>query len=402
MHTQKLLESRKVFIVAAKRTPFGAFGGKLTNVSATQLAVHSSRAAITAAGIQPQHINSVIFGNVAQTSGDAAYLARHVGLKSGVPISAPALTINRLCGSGFQAVINASQEILLDESSVVLCGGTENMSQAPYAVRSIRFENPKLGKGPVFEDTLWQALTDSHINTPMGITAENLADQYGITRQECDEFALQSQKNWANANANKHFASEIEPIEVKLKKPIIVDTDEHPRPDTKIEDLTSLKPVFKENGRVTAGNASGISDGSASLILASGEAVKNLGLKPLARIVSWSYVGVEPSIMGIGPVQAIQNSLNRASLKLSDMDLIEVNEAFASQSVAVAKGLGIDPKILNRSGGAIALGHPLGASGARITTHLVHEMKRTNKKYSVGSACIGGGQGIAIILENSN
>jgi acetyl-CoA acyltransferase 2 len=393
--------SRAVFIVAAKRTPFGTFGGKLKGLTATEMAKVASVAALKAGGVDPKLVQSVIIGNVAQTSTDAPYIARHVGLKSGVPDSSIALTVNRLCGSGFQSIINGAQEIKLGESDVVLTGGTESMSQAPYAVRDARFGSP-LGKDLKMEDTLWASLTDSHIKTPMAITGENLAEKYGISRQECDQFALLSQQRWAEANKNGYFNEELVPMEVKGKKGMeSFATDEHPR-ETTLEKLGKLPPVFKENGVVSAGNASGICDGAGAVVLASEEAVNQHNLKPLARVAGYSVSGVDPSIMGIGPAPAIRKLLANASMKLDEIDLVEVNEAFAAQFLSVAKELNLDMSKSNVHGGAIALGHPLGASGSRITAHLVHEMKRRNVKWSIGSACIGGGQGIALLLENMN
>lgn len=322
---------------------------------------------------------------------------------AGLPVKTPALTINRLCGSGFQSVINAAQEILTGEAEIVLAGGTESMSQAPYALRGVR-TGTRYGVDLKLEDTLANALVDSYpTKTPMGITAENLGKQYGITRQDCDEYALLSQQRWTEASKEHGFSAETTPVEVKIKKKTeSFVTDEHPRPQTTVESLAKLPSVFiKETGLVTAGNASGISDGAASLIVASEAAVKKHGLKPLAKILSWNYIGVEPSIMGIGPAPAIRSALSRAKLSLKDMDLIEVNEAFAAQVLAVAKELKLDPAQINENGGAIALGHPLGASGARILAHLSHALQRTKKKYAIGSACIGGGQGIALVLERT-
>lgn len=388
-----------IFIVGAKRTAFGAFGGKLAHLTATEL---GGIASVAARQQLPKGttIDSVIYGNVLQTSSDAAYLSRHVGHRAGLDISSPALTINRLCGSGFQSIINGAQEIMLNEAHVVLAGGTESMSQAPYAVRGIR-SGTRFGFDQKMEDTLSHALTDQFPKvTPMGITAENLATKYGITRKDVDEYALSSQQRWAAAQKEERFKNEIVPISIKTRKGTeSFEIDESPRPTT-IESLNKLKPVFiKDSGVVTAGNASGISDGAASVIVASGDAVKKYGMTPLAKVLSWHYVGVEPSIMGIGPVPAIKGALKRAGLALSDMSLVEVNEAFAAQYLAVEKELGLDRSITNTNGGAIALGHPLGASGARIMAHLVYELHRTGGKYAVGSACIGGGQGIAMVIE---
>lgn len=388
-----------VFIVAAKRTAFGTFGGKLKDVSANRLQEVVAKAALDASKVNPELVGSLVFGNVLQTCSDAIYMARHVGLKCGVPLDVPALTVNRLCGSGFQAVINAAQEIILGESNIALVGGTESMTQAPYMVRNIRF-GTRLGMDLQLEDMLWAGLTDSYTKMPMAITAENLAEQYGITREDCDRYALQSQTRWAKAQANGAFKAEITPLEVKGKKgPEVFEIDEHPKPQTTPEVLAKLAPVFKKGGTVTAGNASGICDGAAALVLANEAAITKYNLTPLARLVSYGIAGCDPKIMGIGPVPAGKAALKAAGKDLKDMDICEVNEAFAPQYLAVEKELGLDPEITNMNGGAIALGHPLAASGARITTHLTHELIRQNKKFAFGSACIGGGQGIAIILE---
>jgi len=394
---------QKIFVVGAKRTPFGAFGGKLKQFTGTDLAVHASKAAIAQAGIKPEVIGETFMGSVLASSLDSAYLARHTALKSGVPICAPSLSLNRLCGSGFESVCQGAEAILLGRSSVTLCGGTENMSQAPMVIDGLTARwGAALGKGMKAEDSLWAGLTDSHVKLPMGLTAEKLGAQYGITRQQCDEFGLRSQQLWQKANTAKVFDSEIAPMEVKGKKgPEFVTSDEHPRA-AKIEDLTKLKPVFKEDGLVTAGTASGICDGAAVLVVAGEEAVKKHGLKPISRVVAWHRVGCEPSIMGIGPVEAIRGALKTANLTLKDIDLIEINEAFAAQYLACEKELGLDRDKCNVNGGAIALGHPLGASGARILAHLSHELNRTGKRYAIGAACIGGGQGIAVILENAS
>ncbi|KAF3695582.1 3-ketoacyl-CoA thiolase, mitochondrial [Channa argus] len=389
----------RVFIVAGKRTPFGTYGGVLKDHSATDLAEHAAKAALAAGGVAPELINSVIFGNVMQSSADAPYIARHVGLRCGVPIPVPALTVNRLCGSGFQSIINGAHEICLKESEVVLCGGSESMSQAPYAVRNIRF-GTKFGADLKLEDTLWAGLTDLHVKIPMGITAENLAEKYQINRENCDNYAYQTQQRWKAAQEAGYYTAEIAPIEVKGKKgKVSMTQDEHPRPQTTLEQMAKLPPVFKKGGTVTAANASGVSDGAAALVIASEDALNEHKLTPLARIVAYHVSGCDPSIMGIGPVPAITGALKKAGLTINDMDLVEVNEAFAPQYLAVAKSLGLDPEKSNVNGGAIAIGHPLGASGARITAHLAHELRRRGGKYAVGSACIGGGQGIAIMAE---
>lgn len=388
-----------VFIVGAKRTAFGAFGGKFLKYSANELGALAAAAALSHGRVKPEQVDSVVWGNVQQTSLDAPYMARHLALKAGVPITVPALTLNRLCGSGFQSVVSAAQEIRVGDANIVLAGGGENMSQAPFSMFHTRF-GTTFGKDPPFVDTLWHCLTDPHIKTPMAITAENLGEKYNISRAECDAFALRSQQLWAKANEAGVFKNEIEPVEVKVKRSTEqFGVDEHPRPKTTAESLGKLPPVFKKDGVVTAGNASGICDGAGAIVVASENAVKEHSLKPLARLVSYGIAGVDPSIMGIGPVPAIKIALERASLSLNDIDLVEVNEAFAVQALAVQKDLGIDDDKFNLNGGAIALGHPLAASGSRITAHLVHELQRTGKKYAVGSACIGGGQGIALILE---
>ncbi len=393
--------SRPIYLVAAKRTPFGSFGGSFKGMTATDLQVVAAKAAFEAGKIDPASIDHVIIGNVAQTSADAIYMARHVGLRSGVPQSVPALTVNRLCGSGFQSVINGAQEILLGDAEMVLTGGTENMSQAPHATRGLRW-GTRLGKNPELEDTLWSSLTDSFAGCAMGMTAENLAAQNGITREQCDAYALRSHHAWAAAKAGGYFDAEMAPVTVTSRRgDKIIDTDEHPRADASLEGMAKLRASFSKTGVVTAGNASGICDGAGAIILASEEAVKRHNLTPLARLVQWQVTGVDPTIMGIGPVPAIRGALARAGLGLSDMDLIEINEAFAPQYLACEKQLELDRSKVNVNGGAISLGHPLAASGARITSHLAHELRRRGGKYAVGSACIGGGQGIALILKRA-
>jgi acetyl-CoA acyltransferase 2 len=394
---------KAVYVVGAKRTPFGAFGGKLKQFTATDLAVLSSKAALAQAKLSPDKIDETFMGNVIGSSLDYAYLSRHVALKSGVPVPAPSLTVNRLCGSGFETTCLGVEAIEQGRSSIALCGGTENMSQAPMVLDglSTRF-GTALGKGIKAEDQLWAGLTDSYAKIPMGLTAEKLGAQYGITRDQCDEFSLRSQSTYVDAAKHGIFNTEITEVEVKGKKGLEkMHADEHPRATT-LDSLKKLKPVFKEDGLVTAGSASGICDGAASLVIASEAATRANNLTPLARVVAWSRVGCDPSIMGIGPVDAIRNALKAANLSLKDMDLIEINEAFAAQFLACEKALDLDRSKCNRNGGAIAMGHPLGASGARILTHLTHELNRTKSKYAIGAACIGGGQGIAVILENAN
>ena len=391
--------SREIWIVAAKRTAFGAFTGALKDLTATDLAVEASKAAMHAGGISPEKIDTVIFGNVQQTSKDAIYLARHVGLRSGVPVPVPAVTVNRLCGSGFESIVQGAQQILTGEAEVALVGGTESMSQAPHVIYGARSGLP-FGKPGGLSDSLWDSLTDSFTGLPMAMTAENLAEQYKISREACDEYALRSQKTWAAAAECGRFKEEIAPIELKSKKGAIQFTvDEHPRPTTTPETLAKLPPVFKKDGVVTAGNASGICDGAAALVICSKEAGEKNGWKPLAKLTQWGIAGCDPKIMGIGPVPAINKALDRVGMKIGAVDLVEVNEAFAAQYLAVEKALGLDRERTNVNGGAIALGHPLGASGARIVTHLVYELARRGGKTAIGSACIGGGQGIAVVLE---
>ncbi|GAA5949853.1 hypothetical protein JCM21900_004225 [Sporobolomyces salmonicolor] len=392
-----------VYIAAAKRTAFGAFGGSLKSFTASQLGGFAGKAALSELpeGIK---VDSVHFGQVLYSDPSAAYLARHVGHLSGLPVDVPALTVNRLCGSGFQTIINAAQEIKLGEAHVVLTGGSENMSLSPYTLSGESRFGSKYGIDLKLEDSLAAALTDRVPNaTPMGITAENLANKFGITREQCDEYALQSQKRWKEALDAGAFAAEITPISLPSKKkgadPITFAQDEHPRPQATKESLAKLPSVFAKGGVVSAGNASGICDGAAANIVVSEEALKRYGIKPLARVLSYHVVAVEPTIMGIGPVEAIRGALEKASLKMEDIDLFDVNEAFAAQWLSVQRELGLPNEKTNVFGGAIALGHPLAASGARITANLVHNLHRLNKRYAVGSACIGGGQGIAIVLE---
>lgn len=329
-------------------------------------------------------------------------MARHVGIQSDMKQDVPALNINRLCGSGFQSCVNVAQEIQLGEAAIGVAAGAESMSQAPMAVygHEVRW-GTKLGAPTEMKDTLWAGLTDSLYKMPMGITAENLADDYSISRSESDAFAMQSQERWAAAKAAGKFDDEIAPMELKSRKgPVVFDTDEHPRVTT-LDKMGKLPTTFKKDGVVTAASASGICDGAGALVLASEEAVKEHGLEPLCELVSWASVGVDPTRMGIGPVPAIKSALDKAGLQLSDIDLVEINEAFAPQIMACAKELGLDMAKTNTNGGAIALGHPLGASGSRITMHLAHAIKRGEAKAAIGSACIGGGQGIALVLREA-
>jgi acetyl-CoA acetyltransferase family protein len=393
--------TQDVVFLSATRTPLGAFGGSFKDLTATDLGVVAARAAIERAGITADLVDSVVFGNALQTSKDAIYLARHVGLRAGVPEHVPGLTVNRLCGSGFQSIVTGAMEILLGESEVVLCGGTESMSQAPHVVRGARWGDQRFGPaGAFYEDLLWEALTDPFAGCSMAMTAENLAERYGITREAVDAYALRSQQAAKQAMEEGCFRDEMVPVPVRTRKgELLVEQDEHPRPDTTAESLARLKPYFKEGGTVTAGNASGIGDGASALVIASAEWAAANGVEPIGRLVSWGLAGVEPKFMGIGPAPASRAALKNAGMELDEMDLVEVNEAFGSQYCAVEKELGLDRARTNVCGGAIALSHPLGATGARITTHLLHDLRRRGTRFGLGTACIGGGQGIAVVVE---
>ncbi len=389
-----------VVFLSAVRTPFGTFGGSLRDLSATDLGVIAATAAVERSGADPGSFDQVFFGNVIQTSTDAIYLARHVGLRAGLPIEVPAATVNRLCGSGFQAVIDGAAAILLGESKLCLAGGTESMSQAPHVVRGVRWGKLRLGPAAPFEDTLWEALVDPYCGCSMAETAENLAAEYEISRQEVDEYALRSQRLAKAAWDAGRFEQEVVPVTIERRGGTTeFRVDEHLRPDTTLEGLSELRPYFKRDGLVTAGNASGIGDGAGAMVVADADYAEGMGLDPLGRLLAWAVVGVPPRIMGLGPAPAARAALDRAGLSLGDMALIEVNEAFAPQYVAVEKELGLDRDIVNVDGGAIALTHPLAASGARITTHLLHELRRRGGGLGLGSACIGGGQGVAVIVE---
>jgi acetyl-CoA acyltransferase 2 len=390
-----------VVFLSAVRTPFGAFGGTLKDWSAIDLAAHAAKAAIERAGVAPQAFDHAVFGNALQTSADAIYFARHVALKAGLPVETPALTVNRLCGSGFEAVTQAAQQILLGESRCVLAGGGESMSQAPHVVRGARW-GIRLGPAAPLEDLLWESLRDPQCGFSMAETAENLADHYHISRAEVDEYAERSQRLAQKAWDECVFEDEVVAMPVKNPKTKQLEPwrrDEHMRPDTTKDGLAKLAPYFKKDGVVTAGNASGICDGAAALVVASEQFATEHGRAPLGRLVGWAVAGVEPKHMGIGPAPAIRKLLQRTSLKLDAVDLVEVNEAFAPQYVAVEKELGLDRSKVNVHGGAIAIGHPLAASGARITAHLLHALRQSGKTLGIGSACIGGGQGIAVLVE---
>ncbi len=395
-------ERESVVFLSAVRTPFGTFGGKLKGFSPVDLAVHASKAAIERAGITATDVDQTIFGNVLYTTNDSIYFARHVALKSGCRQETSALTLNRLCGSGFQAVVSGAQEIILGDAQICLVGGAESMSQAPHVTRGIRWGTP-LGKAPVMEDVLWEGLTDSYVGLGMAETAENLAERYKLDRGCVDEFALRSQQLSKAAWEEGVFDDEVVSIPIPNAKTGKIEeftTDEHMRPDTTAEKLAALKPAFRKGGVVTPGNASGIGDGAAAMVIASEQFASARGLKPLGRLVSWGVAGVDPAVMGIGPVPASKIALMRAGLSMDDMDLIEVNEAFAAQTCAVERELSLPRERLNVHGGAIALSHPLAASGARITAHLLHALRASGKRYGLGTACIGGGQGIALVVES--
>jgi acetyl-CoA acyltransferase 2 len=391
----------EIVFLSGVRTGFGSFGGALKDLSATDLGTVAARAAIKRAGIAAADVDHLVLGNAMQTSADGAYISRHVALRADCRIETPALTVNRLCGSGFESIVQGAQQILLGESRVVLAAGSESMSQAPHVLRGLRW-GVKLGQSPPLEDLLWQGLTDAHCGCPMGITAENLAVKYGISRQEVDGFALRSQRAAKSAWDAGWFAAELCPVPLPNRKTRQTEpwaADEHMRPETTPEGLAKLAPVFRKDGVVTAGNASGIADGAAACVVASRAFADERGLRPIGRLVSWGVAGVPPEIMGIGPAPAARQALARAGMTLAQMDRIEVNEAFAAQYLAVEKELGLDRGLTNAEGGATAIGHPLGASGTRITVHLLHTLRRIGKRFGLGSACIGGGQGIAVIVE---
>jgi acetyl-CoA acetyltransferase family protein len=386
---------KDIVIVAGKRTPMGEYGGALRDFTANELGSIAAKAAIAQSQFDPKEFDHAIFGNAMQTSADSIYGARHVALRAGLPIETPALTVNRLCGSGIQSIISAAQLIELGEARAVLAGGMESMSQAPHVIRGARW-GFRLGEGKM-EDSLMVSLMDSYCGCYMAVTAENLARKYDISREEQDQFALRSQKAAVAAWEAGRFKDEITPVEIKSRKGVeLFERDDHMRPDTTIEVLAKLKPAFSKDGFVTAGNASGIVDGGAAVVLTT---APNARVKPLGRIVSWGIAGVPPEIMGIGPVPAIKIALEKAGLKIADLDLIEINEAFAGQYLACERALEIDREKVNVNGGAIALGHPLGASGTRLTMTVLYELKRRKKKYGIASACIGGGQGIALLVE---
>jgi acetyl-CoA acetyltransferase family protein len=397
-----MLKPGDIAIVSGARTPFGRYCGKLKDFTAQELGAIAAKGAMERSGIKADEFDHVIFGNAQQTSGDALYGARHVGLRAGLPIATPALTVNRLCGSGMQAIVNAAQMIMTDEASVVLAGGMEAMSQAPFSIRGRDGFN--LAPGGKLEDSLMVALLDSYCGLYMANTAELYGSQHGITREMQDEFALRSQKCADDAYKAGRLQEELVPVPLKNSKGETtgesLTEDDHRRPQTTLEGLAKLKPAFGKNGTVTAGNASGIVDGGAAVVVTSLEYVRKRNMEPMGRIVSWGVAGVDPKIMGSGPVPATKLALQKGGMTLDHIDLIEVNEAFAAQYLAVEKELGLDREKVNVNGGAIALGHPLGATGARLVLTLLYELRRRKKKYGLATACIGGGQGIAMIVES--
>ena len=387
-----------VVILGGARTPMAEYVGAFRDVSALELGAHAARAALERTGTQADWVDHVVMGNALQTSGDAIYGARHVGLKAGVPVETPALTVNRLCGSGIQSVVSAAQMIRLGESRLALAGGMENMTQAPHVIRGAR-SGLRLGEGKL-EDSLMVALLDTHCGLYMAQTSDRLAREHGISREDMDAYALRSQRSAAAAVESGALGEEIVPVDVTVgRKTVRVERDDHLKPETTLEGLAALKPAFGKDGLVTAGNASGIVDGAAALVVASREEASRRGQKPLASIVAWAAAGVPPEIMGIGPVPASRKALAAAGLSLKDIDLVEVNEAFAGQYLAVEKELGLEREKTNVNGGAIALGHPLAATGTRLLLTLALELRRRGKRHGLATACIGGGQGIAMILK---
>jgi acetyl-CoA acetyltransferase family protein len=397
-----MLKPGDIAIVSGARTPFGRYCGKLKDYTAQELGAVAARGAIERAGLTPHDFDHVVFGNAQQTSGDALYGARHVGLRAGLPIETPALTVNRLCGSGMQSIVSAAQMIQTDEAKIVLAGGMESMSMAPFVIRGR--DGFTLAPGGKLEDSLMVALLDTYCGLYMANTAELYGEQQGITRQAQDELALRSQQCAEDAYKAGRLQEELVPVPLRDKKgeptSEMLTEDDHRRPQTTMEGLAKLRPAFGKNGTVTAGNASGIVDGGAAVVVMSLEEAGKRSLNPLGRIVNWGIAGVEPKLMGRGPVPATKLALQRAGLTLDYIDLIEVNEAFAAQYLAVEKELGLDREKVNVNGGAIALGHPLGATGTRLVITLLYELRRRKKKYGLATACIGGGQGIAMVVES--
>jgi len=388
----------EVFILSGQRTAIGDYGKSLKDVPPTRLAEIAIRAALAKSGVDATEIQHVVIGSVIHTEPRDAYLSRVAAVEAGIPAEAPALTVNRLCGSGLQAIVSAAQSIMLGDASLAVAGGAESMSRGGYLLPSARW-GARLGDGAVI-DMVVGALHDPFGHGHMGITAENVAERHGVTREQQDAFSVESHRRAAAAIAAGYFKEEITPVELPSRKgSSIFDTDEHPRADTSFESLAALRPAFKKDGTVTAGNASSLNDGAAALVLASGAEISRRGLKPMARIVAYGHAGVAPEVMGLGPIPASRNALRKAGLTVRDIDVIESNEAFAAQACAVAKELAFDPAKVNPNGGAVALGHPIGASGAIIAIKALYELHRTGGRYALVTMCIGGGQGIAMVLE---
>lgn len=390
---------KEVVIVSAVRTPIGSFGGKLKDVPAVRLGTVVAKEALQRANVKPEMVDEVIFGNVLQ-AGIGQNLARQVSVAVGIPLEVPSMTINKVCGSGLKTVELAAQAIMLGEADVILAGGAENMSMAPYILPSARW-GQRMGDGTIVDTMVHDGLTDIFNNYHMGITAENIAEQWNITRQEQDEFSVRSQNRAEEAIKSGRFKDEIVPVEIPQRKgdPVIVDTDEFPRFGATIESFAKLKPAFKKDGTVTAGTSSGINDGAAAVVVMSKEKADELGIKPLATIVSYASAGVDPKIMGYGPVPASKKALAKANMTIDDIDLVEANEAFAAQSLAVVRDLGLKAEKTNVNGGAVALGHPIGCSGTRILVTLIHEMIKRDAKTGLATLCIGGGQGTSLIIK---
>lgn len=390
---------KKAVIVSAARTPIGSFGGALAPLSAVDLGVVAAKEAIKRAGIEPSAIEEVYFGNVLG-AGLGQNVARQVTLGAGIPVETPALTINMVCGSGLRAVSMAAQFVESGQCDVILCGGTESMTNAPYLLPKNRW-GQRMGDGKVVDYMVYDGLTDVFNQYHMGITAENVAEQYGLTREDQDKFSVQSQNRAEAAQKAGRFKEEIVPVEIPQKKgdPILIDTDEYPRHGSTLEKMAKLKPSFKKDGTVTAGNASGINDGAAALIVMSKEKADELGLKYLCEVAGYGSAGVDPKVMGLGPIPATKKALKNAGWTVDDLDLIEANEAFASQALAVTRELGLDPEKTNVNGGAVALGHPIGASGARILVSLIYEMEKRDAKKGLATLCIGGGMGTSLLVQ---
>ncbi|MEK2608324.1 acetyl-CoA C-acyltransferase family protein [Pseudomonas shirazensis] len=392
------MSSTEIYVVSAVRSAIGGFGGALKDLPLADLATALARAAIERSGVAAEQIGHVVMGNVIPTEARDAYLGRVAAMNAGIPKETPAFSVNRLCGSGLQAIVSAAQSLLLGDTDIALAAGAESMSRAPYLLPQARW-GARMGDLQGI-DYLVGVLQDPFEHFHMGITAENVAAKHGITRQMQDELALTSQQRAARAIAEGRFDSQIVPLELKTRKgPVQFAVDEHVRSDVSAEQLAAMKTVFKKDGTVTAGNASGINDGAAGLVLATGEAVRRLGLKPLARLVAYAHAGVEPALMGLGPIPATQKALQKAGLTVNDLDVIESNEAFAAQACAVARALDFDPEKVNPNGSGISLGHPVGATGAIIATKAIHELQRVQGRYALATMCIGGGQGIAVVFE---